>query len=366
MVQERKFKFSQVKIFFDQLSREGRKLDIHEQTAFDPIASDLMAYLLNNAFSKGKGTTVSVSTYFLSRYLHTTRKRIRRRLKLLAKFGILKCVSQWRQDGTNKRKPLEITLNEYLTHTLRAGAKPAERLAAVKHFIGLGLARMECEEEIQGFEVDTEFGKEEPQPDFSTPTRTTAEKLDELIASEDQEKANKIKEARLWRERDAAFISSSARIWVFGQAGSGRGTAKPHWEGEISSLAPTARRERLELTKIFQQYGGRIAALSWYVFACGVPALDAKGNPIFCADIPHRQYASIDKKPSTFAKHFNAILKDPFFIDFAKKGWLKTEAALRDYYETSLDVRPKTGATDYQLVGFEFGEKTIALSEVTA
>ena len=240
-------------------------------------------------------------------------------------------------------------------------------MSAIKQFLAKGIERLNYEGDLQGFTVDVPLGDEEPkeatqqQPENDDDAE---EKLNELIAQTNEDKAKKQREASEWRRKGDAFVNGASKLWIFAQSQMGHGTAHPNWGGDRKLLSPGASRERQELVKIFQQYGGKTAALAWYVFAGGVPDLDENtGRPKFTLVAPHRQFASQDKRPSQFAKYFNAILQDKFFKDFATKTWEATEPALRSYFPDTIDQEPRDLMDGQVRAGVEFGQRQDAFSE---
>lgn len=364
--QSDKYELWRIKNFFDQLARECRKQDVYELTSFDAIASDTLGIILNECHDS-RSETISMSSYQLSRRTNSTRRRIRRRLEELARYGLVKLRSEWRNDGSNKRKPMQITPHPWLFQLLTVGAKPAHKNQAVKHFVAIGISRLDYDEPVQGFKVDCPVGDIEPEQQEQPDREQTENQINELIEREKAAHARKLKEQEEWRRDGDRFVEACATIWTRAQAKSGNGSARPNWSGDKRHMPPAASKERLELIKVFQQYGGRVGALTWYIFACGLPAIDENtGKRVYNPRIPHRQFITTDKRPSHYAKYFNAILQDRYFLQFAKKEWAETEPQLREYYQDVLDKQPRDGAKDTDKIGFTFGDTAPTLEEVTA
>lgn len=338
-----------------------------EVVGFDPIAAALLCFLLNQKKDYKNGGLI-ISSYGLSVKLSTTRKRIRTRLLRLSLFGLVKVETSWRNDGTSKRRPMQVFPNPYLFTLLGKESKQALKAQAVKYFAALGMRRLEgFDDDVQGFSVDHPYGSNEPSDNKSTIEETSAEieaKLGEMVEAADLESARKLKEQIAWREYDEKFVAGSAKMWVSLQSAMGYGTSEPNWSGEQSIMPVQAKRERRELTKVFQQYGCKVAALAWYIFAGGQAKLDNQGKPEFIPNVPHRQYASVDKKPSQFSKHFNAILNDGYFKDFSKKGWYDIEAKLKSYYSEIWDVNPRDCESYVEKLGYELGNTEATLGDV--
>jgi hypothetical protein len=363
--QNDRYELWRVKNFFDMLNRECRKREVFERTAFDSIASDMLAIVLN-ACHEQQSPEISLSSYQLSERTHSTRIRVRTRLIEMARYGLVNLRSEWRNDGSNMRKPMKIAPNPWLLSLLAVGAKPAHKIQAAKHFAHIGITRLELEDDVQGFKIDTPIGDSEPEELRDKPEQT-AEKLNELIAIDEKAKAKKLKEQEEWRKACDEFVKVSARIWSHSQSQRGHGSADPIWSGNPNVLAPAARKERLELTKVFQQWGGKIAATAWYVYTCTSPEIDENTlKRKFNLERPHIQFATVDKRPSTFAKYFNAILSDGGFISTTKQNWGEIEPQLRRLYGANLDRKAMDGKTEVEKIGYAFGDTSPTLKEVRA
>lgn len=177
-----------------------------------------------------------------------------------------------------------------------------------------------------------------------------------MMGREDKAKADKARTDALWRERSDLWVTGSAELWVQAQSLLGMGASRPNWEGPIGLLSPTAKRERSELVKTYQSFGGRITGLAWYIFCCGIPQRDKYGKLLYSPDEPHRQFITVDRKPSQFTKHFNAIMKDPEFLKIAKEDFTKFKIILQKYFGGVLDVSPR-GRSEIDLLGFTLGDE---------
>jgi len=346
-----------------QMNKTLRKMGTDaENRLFDPTVM-IMLWVLMQQDTDDQGV-VHLGRGAWANAVGDTARKIRSRDHLLAQYGLIKVVTPWRNDGTLKRLPMQITINPKLVTVLGHGVRPSLRNAAIKHFIGLGLRRVDASEIIQGFETDCKYGVEEPIP---TETQDDAmAKLNEMVASIDVEKANKNADLIYWRDRSNEFVEIAALMWVRGQSMLGYGQEQPNWVG--SDLSPAARRERTELTKTFQQYGGLVTGLAWYVYCGGVPAVNEKtGKREYIPDSPHRQFVGCDKKPSHFAKHFNAILKDPIFKTYATLRWDEIGGNLKEFfsdYPAILEIGPRDGETVYDKLGYDFGKQSVSIDEV--
>jgi len=345
--------YDKLNSIFTVLDSEMYNNRIPTRTAFDGISQDIVYSIL---ILTKTDKSVAISSYGLARRCNTSRQRIRSRLLHLTNFGLLLVVNTWANDSTGKKKPMMIYPNPILNSIVLTNSKISHRNAALKEFVAMGIRRMEFTDlPLQGFEGDVPYGTMEMGEVFSTERAEL--KLSDLIGLEDEKKKEKAQLESLWRDYDKKFINGCADIWQWSQAYLGHGRARPHWEGEIGDLSPTAKRERAELTKIFRQYGTRVSALAWYVFVGGEAELDEKGRPKFDLVKPHKQYSSIDKKPAQFSKHFNAILIDPHYLNLAQQNWDKHEALLKSYFPETFGVGPKDD-DEYSKTGIIFGQET--------
>jgi len=339
-----------ITILFNQLRREWDKTEGTKNLAFDPNGKAIVDYLLNE---RDHRQPIPISSYSLSKQIYTGRKKVRIRLEKLANCSLLNVHNAWSAEK-NRKRPMEILINPMLVNVVTPGVNPTLRKAAVKQFIATGIRRLEyADEKIQGFTSDVLFG----QVETGDWTGEQAElKLEDVIKKEDFEKAERIKQNSEWRKMDAIFVQGAADLWVYGQVACGYGKSRPNWEGDVSSLSTTMKRERRELTQAFQQYGCRITALAWYIFTGGKAAVNPEtGRPEFTIVSPHRQFASIDKKPSTFVKHFNAILKDSLFIELATSKWTTIEPMLVSYFSNIFGQGPRDG-DEYSKTGIIIGQ----------
>ena len=364
-----------VRSLFAQVHRHLRvKHDHYDRNLCDGTTIDIV-WLAMCEFKKTGNRRWVMSSYHLAKLCHSTRARIRKRLEVLAQFSLIKVTSKWRNDGSNKRRPTEIILSDLLIRCLEVGCDKGLKMKAIEHFCRTGLKRMDYDEPVQGFKDDVAFGAQELSPGDPIQgdgevheTVITDEDINELVAKSDDEKRLKFEERELWRKRDAAFVQAAANVWVSCMQMAGYGAARPNWEGETPTLSPGARKERLELVKIFQQYGCKISGLAWFLYVKGEAALDPKtGRPIFDISSPHRQFVSIDKKPSSFAKHFNALLRDQSFRHWTMaKHWGQTCTTMAGWYGDLWDVGPRDGNTEAQKLGYELGTDTATIHEVNA
>jgi len=282
-----------------------------------------------------------ISLANLSEAAHVSQQCTRTRIDRLVTFGLITTESEW-SEVKNRRNVTTFRLHKHLAMAIGKSARTQMQTEASKYFTAVGLKRLTGDGELSDDESSA---------------------FNNLAQRAATEKSQKLRETTEWRDNDKHFVAGAAKCWQHIQAYRGYGSQMPNWFGD--NLAPSAMQERRELTKLFQQYGGRVTALAWRVFVGGIPDMDEKtGRTKFDIHNPHIQFASVDKKPSQFAKHFNAILSDKNFMELATIDWPKTEPVLRGYFAGMMDVGPRSGADDSDLIGFYMGQKTPTISEV--
>jgi hypothetical protein len=285
----------------------------------------------------------------------------------MARYGLIKITTEWREDGSNKRNPQTIQPHPWLHSTLSAGAKVSHKFQAAKHYAATGVERLDLPFEAQGFKTVTEVGSDEPEEVKQDTPEETAEKITELIKRDDEIKARKMREAQEWKIFGNRFVDGAAALWKFAQKADGYGGADPIWAGPTNRLSPAARKERLELTKIFEQYGGKTSAVAWYIYTCAEPVLDENtGKRKYDPLKPHTQNVTIDRRPSQFARYFNSILADGSFKNFTTKKWDEISTQLKLYFPETFETPPRDGLSEHEKVGYAFGDTSPTLSEVRA
>lgn len=338
----------------DQMAIESIKLTNFERSAFDPISKELLFHIYEFCLNiRPDSSYATYSSNDLAKITNSTRQRIRCRLKHLARYGLIKITTPpYRKGEIPIRHKMRIFINPVVKFLVGPEKLTRKKLPVIKHLVSLGVNRLEHEADLQGFTVDCVYGDIEPtQGEVKKPEQA----LIDIISQGDMKKAAQEKENAMWREHSEIFVEGCSSVWTNTQSKLGYGQSKPNWDAKVNELSPTARKERAELVKTFQKYGGRVSALAWYVYAGGITQLDEAGNPIYTITSPHRQFVTSDRKPSQFVKHFNAILKDPLFLEYATSGWTNIKEQLASHYLGSLEVRPRYD-TEYILIGFEFGK----------
>lgn len=285
------------------------------------------------------------------------RRVMRRYLREAAQAGLIKCVS-WYDVRAKQRFPLEVIVNPDLAEAY-GKTTLADARALGKAFAGLYLARRDYLEAMQGFslagtvpwgrmaggqgpETAASPAPEEhdlPAIEVQTPDvlvariRAAAKGGTKTVSALKQEEREKARTAR------DQFVTGAAVVWRELQSRRGFGSEPPGWAGSKAALPPAQRRERTEIEKVFERYGGRRAAFAWALFCGGRPVLDDKGKLAFKPELAHQQWTTPDKKPSHFAKHIDLVLAHLGKVDWEKDSGL-TGKLLTIFGET-FDAAPR-------------------------
>lgn len=286
--------------------------------------------------------------------------RLEEHLKTLAMAGVL---NVYKNTGA-LRNATEYELNPKLISALSPGMKVDEFNGLVKYLVGMFMLRIESDD-IQGFRRTVPYGTVEPK---------TALTMDEIEGMSFDEKAilqaysanvkmtiaaerkKQAVEERLEKQRvNRSLVSVAATVWVKGQIAAGRmnpaAPFRPSWDGNFRELIDSDRAEFKALLSVFEMIGTRTAGIAWRYF-CGGNAIEGKDNFKVSREIPHFQYTTVDKKPTQFAKHINAILIDSEF-----KKALHDEATItkvvNEYGPALIEIR---GAKEQPAATSPFGE----------
>lgn len=333
--------------FLDKLNQEIRYAFKNKRTIprgavnwFDIETAAVLATVIDLC-TKKETETVVLSMYELSEASHVSYQSTRTRIERLVSCGIIDTQSDWEIMG-KLRKPTSITLHKHFRTAISRTAKPGVMIEAIK-FFAMALYR---DLTGDGIMVENEISK-----------------FDDLAKKVETEKADKTRERLAWNERSDRFLDGAARMWQVFQAKHGFGTATPNWVGD--KLSPTAAKERREIVNIYQQYGGKITATAWWVFCGGQVKTDDHGKRVYDPNLPHIQFASVDRKPSQFAKHFNAIVMDGTFKTISTTGWAgDIETTFKRVFGDSLEVSPRDGKSDFDMLGYYFGQSAPTMNEV--
>lgn len=264
-------------------------------------------------------------------------KTLKRYLRAAARAGIIKCIS-WYDVRRKERFPIEVIVAkpilEYCGKTTFGNARDVGKALGA-----LWLSRLDHLGDVQGFGEDDlipwgRFAAEsieiaasdepEPKREPSPPSTGLMARIADAAAGKKTVSAAKREEREKRLKARDAWVVGAAVVWRELRARRGYGTEAPGWVGQKSALPPAQKKERNELERIFERYGGRKSAFAWALFCGGKPKRDDKGKLVFDPDLAHRQWTTSDKKPSHFAKHIDLIL-----ADLASSRW-EDDSALGD------------------------------------
>ena len=310
----------------------------------DPLGMVLLSYLLSTERVFPGASRVGgklFGTVFIAKDLNLGRWVVTARLKVLAMFGII-TVHIGKSDAVSNHKlPCEIVINPVVERLLTAkGCNAVEMQQVVNRLVRIGGVRAESLEALQGFKSHVPYGEDEPQrllTDGATDDGVCAEERDLFgEASAETERAHRLETDKERAKREKAemaarankFIEVSAEIWQRGQIAYGRmnpaeRVAPNWWAADPRQLVEVLRKEYKCLESMWMLYGTIRVGMAWRYFNGQAPLKDAKDRVQFIPDIPHIQWSSLDKKPTHFAKHLNALFCDPVF-----RNWLEDEARL--------------------------------------
>ncbi len=282
-------------------------------------------------------------------------KTVRRYLKAFAQAGIIMGINVYSREKS-RYVPLEIIVNpefQKLMTTFDTG-KIRKQFAGV--LAELFCSRRLIEGDWQGFGDDpVKWGNLRPgqkgcliaealPPNLvitpPKPTGLVKACLEEAAAGKRvSDKAAKEAERKRRRDLKELFIVGAARVWSKHRETGGFGSETPPWAGPTAILPHAVRRERVELERVFDLYGGQRTAIAWSAFCSGRQVLDEKGKVLFNAALAHRQWTTPDKKPSHFAKHLALIFDEvrDLKYDTRSPGML---IRLREAFGASYDAPP--------------------------
>jgi hypothetical protein len=287
---------------------------------------------------------------------------IRRRLRLFAHYGwIVVDTSRWddKCKGSMKRETQTIYVNDAFRSIFHLREDHLR-----KRFIQTSLSWGHRRSEYTEIPARTFQGFSEYTVPYGAP-ELIEHRYEDLIGGdylakmiENKKTAKDAKEElnERWRIYNDRFIKASADIWSRSQLTNGFGAVTPPWMGPTPSLAPAARKERYNLTRTFESYGGGITALLWFVFCVGVPEVDLTGKRTWNLDIPHRNRTTPDKRPSDFANNLVNVLNDAEFKSLSRGDWPHIRVELERFYGDLLDVEPKLGEHHSSKLGYCLGD----------
>ena len=341
---------------FRSIRRKVEQEEPDSAKLLDPHSECAMVHLLEKSV-KEESNVHKISSYYLSKAIGSTRWKIRARQKILCSFGFIECYSdKWQ--GVNRRSTATIKINPLLLEAIKTGIKASIKAEAVKYFCNLGIRRLQYDTDIMGFDYDMPFGENPDGTETSyEPSEPNSEMLNRLVENSSEKKAKKAKDDAQWRDYSERFVNGAADIWTKTQTKLGYGTSKPSWCGTTSTLSDMAKKEKRELVKIFQQYGGKITSLAWYVFCALRTEKDEKGKVVYDDKNPHQQFVFADKRPTQFAKNFNSVIHDPHFIKFSRESWDEVANFMKENFDYTLDLEPRYGDSTRDKIGYNFGDK---------
>lgn len=322
---------------WQQMRHALRTRSPSEAARFDCIGMCALGYMLSK---RENGPELQLSASELADELGICRTTARNRLMTMAAYSLITVTPGQRDAGGQRRFCLNVRVSPLLDESIAKGTLRPRIKHLVDRWLEVGLLRAQGTQSRQGFHSHVPYGEREPTltPGLQMTNDVSGELFD-LAAARADEQALAPTDAKALRAaeraRDDAFVDGAARAWTGAMVANGKMKATerlaPAWAGAVADLSPAHKHERADLVKIFRQYGGNRTGIAWLYFTQSQPLLDTKTNrPQFRPEIPHLQWVSSDKKPSHFAKHFNAIMTDPVFRenllksswnDLAKKIW---------------------------------------------
>jgi len=346
---------------------------------FCPLTERLFYEVFNDAMKSDNKVCVFSSVEIGRRLGGQDRHVIYRRMKLLAKYALITVNIETKINDKGIVKRQKIKVNPKIDYIFGARSKQSIIMKCIGSFFAVARERDELEGNFQGFQFNLRYGDLEPKDikDIICETKETSveeyeqtpsqagNELNNILEKEDRDKARKAKESKYWREKSAMYVERAAYLWKQAQMKHGFGAALPNWQGDTKNMPNQAKSERNELISTFKQYGGKTAALSWYIYCAGRPEMDPKtGRTAFDSTAPHRQYITADRKPSQYTKHFNSIIADPLFKEHATTKWPEISKTLHNFFGDLLDILPRDSMTETSKTGIPFGDTGPSLDEV--
>lgn len=359
------------KFAFDFMKIAARqKVDVSHKELFDFDGLSLFTMIYATA-AEDSDLTCRVACTTLSRKLSNrlTRHTVMRRLMKFAEWGFLTTNTlDWREqtDGKPVKESTRITVHENFRIIFTGNDNTSTlRREFISSLLCYGQFRETCGQEdkasYQGFSMLVPYGRPEIDK-YKISDLVPGDSS--LVEVERNSVENRRSENQKWVGYKDKFVEASAYIWMLGQREKGLGNEKgtdkiAAWSGSTKHMPLAQKRERSELTKIFESYGGGVAAVAWSYYCDCVPALDENKRIVFDRNFPHRQNVFADKRPSQFAKNIISILKDPSFVKLSTVEWnddIKT--LLSEFYGELLDVEPREGHHKDK-IGYTLGDRHI-------
>lgn len=330
----------------------GRDID-----EFSAIMTLILQEITANGWSEGPNGGRHCSPDLVSRNLGISRKTVIRHIKAAARCGILKGLTFYRL-GAARRLPLEILINPGFGEAM-SELRPMSRTKTLVYvFADMWAERVDYDEDVQGFQTICQWGKFEEDGVVVLGPKADPKDHEAHLEQRDwmarileaskgvkvtDTKAAKAQENKQWADRGQAFVRGAANVWQVLQGRAGRGFDPPPWAGEFNKLSGPNKRAYRDLTKIFEQYGGRKTAFAWAVFCGGTAKRDENGKLDFLPEMAHKQWTTPDKRPEHFAKHLTLVLNE-----LASLGWMETrqdmDEKLRGYFNDAFESPPRYAA----------------------
>lgn len=341
--------------FINQLQIEVLQLEEFDSITFDPISIAMVKLFFEMTIEiESENKILILSSNLIGKKLRTTKRKVQIRLRRLARYSILRAETPYIQN--NKFKTLLIVLNPILIPLWAEKENFKLMNSLAKIFAKRGIDRLTYENDIQGFEIDCPYGKSELVD--TKPYKSPENRLYDKIRDVSQDKVKIAAEAKLWRSRSDKFVELAAKLWIRGQSERGFGTNLPSWAEEKSNLTIAAKRERNELCRIFQNYGGIIASVAWYVYNATITITKDKtptGQPVYSIVKPYSQFVTQDRKPSGFSKHIDSIIKSEDFIRLITTEYELTRKEILEKHFIEVITYPPRWKSDIELLGYEIG-----------
>ena len=356
--------------FFVLIKNYSFKIKHIDSGLYCPITERILFIVMNES-AKSETDAVRISTSHLGKLTGQKRSTISRRLKFMAKYSLITCFNEWSVDNKGIKNTQQIRVNPKINYILKNGAKQGIVMKCIESFFSKSIERDESETDLQGFQFNVKFGDKEPASikdiqveasrsnysEFKQSESEAGDDISKMIAKEDSQRGQRMKDNKFWREKADKFVDIAGRLWRRAQMTHGYGEAFPNWHGATRDMSASAKRERAELVATLKQYGGKTSALTWYIYCLGKAEIDPKTlKPIFSPHAPHRQYITVDRKPSQYTKYFNAIIADPYFKEYATKKWEEVRPQLETNFGCILDLIPRDSRDEFGKTGIQIGQ----------
>jgi len=352
--------------FLNEFNRESKRLLIdypHKEFGdFDGVSIFSMIYF--HVVTR-EDLTGSIACTTVSRLLGSriARNAVLKRLRKFAEWGFLTTNTlEWRdrKDGKRVRESTRVTVHEnfklIFTDSFATDLRRNFIHLLLKQGSFRSLCGLEDSQHYQGFKMLVPYGK--PETDFNkVGDLQTAEDLAQVVEIEASAVKDKKTENERWRRMKNDFVEGAVKIWLCASEANGFGKTLPNWgEPNVKGVASSERRE---LTQLFETYGGGVTGLACALFCNMRPELDPNtSRPVFNLTAPHRQFTTLDKKPSQFAKHFNSLLRDDEFEYYSLERWPKMREELKTFFYNLVRQEPREGHHKDKL-GYALGDKHI-------